>query len=765
METFDVREYCLEHKILSSYFHLSWNKTTQKKNPGGCKWSEITTDNLKKHHKNKDNGFLIVTGHKNKLIVIDTDITKAQIAGKPIPEGIIKGLGEDCSCIVKTPNGRHYYFKTDYRISKQTGSYWNGEFQEHIDILGEKSIIIAPPSHYEKDSGIICQYLFEKGNLSTIGDLPEELYKLIQPPTIEIVSHNKIPNNKQDAINNIDFILEHLSLNRWKQFNTWIAIGMALKNSGFDVEVWDKHSQIAPNYRNGSCHEYWKTFREKQDGLTIGSICYWLKEDDIDAFVCFKAIGRKKIELLAEVSQANYAYLYFICNEDKYKYTPEQGWYEIKPNNTWRCLDGKQPTDIKTSISKFFKEFIEHTITEQAIDDEELIKTLNKGIFLTSSSSWSQGCIDYLKELYTDDTFFEKVDANPNLLCFKDKVWDINICGFREIAPDDCISITTGYEAPDIATTLHPELKNFLESLFENNAKLDYLLDILSYSLFGHRFLQRLMFWKGKGGNGKSALGGLFSLTLGDYIRDFPVSNITKPDDKKDNVSPALISAKPARVLICGEPENKEKLQVSFLNKISGGDPITTRTLYSKAQITYIPQFQFIFHTNDCRLNKVDLAVKRRLDVIDFPFLFRPKDVVDSAGEDSNLRVIKEEYIELFKSPELRDSFIIFLLKRYKKNYKPTIPKSIIDDTNTFLQENNIISTFIDSNIVVTHDKNDFITSGDIYKLYLEKGGDKIRTNEFNTLMSSLGFESKRNRSLNCVGYFGLKKKESEFGE
>ena len=61
-------------------------------------------------------------------------------------------------------------------------------------------------------------------------------------------------------------------------YDTWIKIGMALKDGGFPIELWEAWSQIAGNYEPGACTERWKSFN-KNDGFTLDTLFHLAKQN------------------------------------------------------------------------------------------------------------------------------------------------------------------------------------------------------------------------------------------------------------------------------------------------------------------------------------------------------------------------------------------------------------------------------------------------------------------------------------------------------
>lgn len=58
----------------------------------------------------------------------------------------------------------------------------------------------------------------------------------------------------------------------------WISVGMALKESGYDVSVWDIWSQNDKRYHKGECEKIWKGFNGNSNPLKAGSIVQMAKD-------------------------------------------------------------------------------------------------------------------------------------------------------------------------------------------------------------------------------------------------------------------------------------------------------------------------------------------------------------------------------------------------------------------------------------------------------------------------------------------------------
>src|SRR5262249_32578084 len=83
--------------------------------------------------------------------------------------------------------------------------------------------------------------------------------------------------------------LAALSTNRRDSYDTWIAVGLALRrtlaNPRCDMfRLWHEWSAASPKYRSESaCWEKWSPFKyNRNDPLTFGSVRMWAREDSGD---------------------------------------------------------------------------------------------------------------------------------------------------------------------------------------------------------------------------------------------------------------------------------------------------------------------------------------------------------------------------------------------------------------------------------------------------------------------------------------------------
>jgi len=119
------------------------------------------------------------------------------------------------------------------------------------------------------------------------------------------------------------------------------------------------------------------------------------------------------------------------------------------------------------------------------------------------------------KRLY-NASFLEQLDANLDLLAFKDGVYDLRVGSFRKGRPDDMLSVCVPYNFPRHDPERRQGLLTFLSQIKPEDDEREYFVDQLSQCLSGRIKKQLVHILAGPiAGNGKSTLFSLISLAFG----------------------------------------------------------------------------------------------------------------------------------------------------------------------------------------------------------------------------------------------------------
>lgn len=78
---------------------------------------------------------------------------------------------------------------------------------------------------------------------------------------------------------NLDELLDYINP-ATLDYQEWLNVGMALKESGYDVSVWDNWSaQDASRYHRGECERKWASFNGTENPVTAGTLVFMAKEN------------------------------------------------------------------------------------------------------------------------------------------------------------------------------------------------------------------------------------------------------------------------------------------------------------------------------------------------------------------------------------------------------------------------------------------------------------------------------------------------------
>jgi len=289
------------------------NIIKKKSDFGKNKYKENFNDKLDFKHKNFF-CYAIRTGKINNITVIDIDTKDEEICNKVI-EHLGMGCFGDFNTVVETKNGYHIYCK--YNKLLPTGTQYKADFFNFkgIDIRNDGGIIYAPFSKYKDPDGTIKEYklygsnyelddfIDDLVNYDNLFEVPEEF--IDSPPVspvknitdykpelkLELKEEKQIKNNNKKIDENINIedikkLLNKLNIERLDSYDNWIKIGMILFNiSNGSLEylnLFDEYSKKNNKYEEGKCMEKWMSFKNDNNGLSLGTLKLWVKEDNKD---------------------------------------------------------------------------------------------------------------------------------------------------------------------------------------------------------------------------------------------------------------------------------------------------------------------------------------------------------------------------------------------------------------------------------------------------------------------------------------------------
>ena len=759
---FDTIEYCLKNKIPSFTFKMDHSKRAL------VQWGNVNVSNFKNYIDKKDNGFAIKTGDTH--IVIDFDLKNNP------PKEIYNVLHRNCSSIEKTPGGYHFWFAVDARtahFSSIAGAFWDNRKIDGIDIRAKGGICYVAPAHYTGVDGESKKYEWTHGNLSTAREITSELLEHIaceHSDSESVTTHDTSIVHTIATVDEINEIMNLLSQERVDNRDSWIKVGMALKHSGYSCDLWDEWSKRSDKYRGGECERQWRSFREKDKHIGIGTIYYYAKKDNYKEYIKLHSTKNQIKYGMMTGTHASVAEVFYRLNPGRFLYSSIEGWYMLQENNTWLFIESKDATDIPKIYNIVHKECEELLLNiSQAFtgkDDTSSVvqfKMSRKAMSNISTKNFINGVLAFLSGHYYKEGVEKLFNEKRELFAFNNCVFDTNKMEFHPIVPEDYITVTCDYDYPhSTSREVRDEEKNmvmkFLEDVFPEKDVRDYMMSALSKTLEGYNKGEWFHVLTGLGANGKSSLMDLCAKTFGSYYKTLSVSYLTKEDEGRQKPLPEVVEARWARMLCVSEPEAKDKLQVSFLKLITGGDEINCRGIFGKNIVRFVPQFKVWIQTNDMPvLSKYDQGIERRMRCIFFNTRF-----VDNPRNENHRQKNIELKNDILYNESWRNGFIDLLIDYYKKSksVKLELPNEMQTFTENYMLENNPIGSWLKKYYEITGDRSDIIQRTELYNQF--KNDTCIQKNQKDFAKELLKSNINEKKLDGRHYYYGLIRKEIE---
>ncbi|MGW0345990.1 DNA primase family protein [Streptomyces anthocyanicus] len=170
------------------------------------------------------------------------------------------------------------------------------------------------------------------------------------------------------------------------------------------------------------------------------------------------------------------------------------------------------------------------------------------------------------------------LDARPHALCTPEGVIDLRTGMLTPPAPEQHHSRATSVAARPMPT---PRWKRFLGDTFGEDAEgrqlIDFVHDLLGYSITGDVGAQIMPFLYGHGKNGKSVLLDVVVKLLGDYADAAPPGFLmTRPFEGHPT---DLAELHGRRVIVCSELRPGDRFDETRFKHLTGGDRIKARRM------------------------------------------------------------------------------------------------------------------------------------------------------------------------------------------
>lgn len=512
---------------------------------------------------------------------------------------------------------------------------------------------------------------------------------------------------------------------RYIKYNEWIQVAICLHNIHPDLlDVFlDFSAQDEQKYNEGECINYWNRLTFRNDGARLGegTLRYWSRMDNPEEYAEIEKRNIDRLILSAgSCTEHDVAAVIYAKFRDSYKCSDFRNntWYRWT-GHIWRETDSG--VDLLMKLSKevattFFSKA--RAITDE-MDNRGLLECNNRiekkdcgmceycklstqetqlrAVFKKlKTTAFKSNVMKECRELFFDEEFGKKLDANKDLIAFNNGVFDISRMEIRNGKPEDCISFSTGIdydedkEYYDYQTW--PQIEKFIQEVLPDREVREYFIKHLATNLIGGNTAQKFHILTGSGSNGKSMLMNLTSTALGDYACTVPISLFTQARNKSAAAAPEVIRLKGRRFVTMQEPDESIALNTGLMKEITSGEKMYARDLF-KSGSEFEVQAKFHLACNEKpKINTTDGGTWRRLVVIAFISKF----VSNPSGPNEFL--VDESLQFAVKSADWAKPFLAYLvhiLKQGRGLHKLQCPSKVLEYTSEYRNETDGIAKFM----------------------------------------------------------------------
>jgi P4 family phage/plasmid primase-like protien len=525
-------------------------------------------------------------------------------------------------------------------------------------------------------------------------------------------------------------------------YSKWVRVGMALYNTDERLFIyWLVFSSQASTFSYsdvGSLFEKWSSnfTAYNKGGLSSRSIVYWCRSD---ALAKYKEIRRNSTDYKLEQTLGSYEDVdedakidrkgttdydiatilhhmfgdvykcVSITNNIWYKYE-EPRWIKIDAGTTLRKAISNELRQLYAAKANKYLEIRNNLSAENndAYKIKKIQKFTEKLLSVCArlgSTNDKKNIMVEAKELFYDDKFMEKLDANPYLLCFNNGVVDFKEKVFRRAYPEDYLTKCTNIDYVPIDAIAHKpvieEIRDFMRKLFPEKDIHDYMWEHLASTLIGVLPNQTWNMYIGDGQNGKSMLVEIMEHVLGEYKGSVASNLITDRRTKIGGACPEIIGLKGLRYAVMQETQKGDRVNEGVMKQLTSGmDTIEARGLYMANVEVFYPQFKMVLCSNylmDIKSN--DHGTWRRIRVVPFKSLFTENPVEGDTEKpyqfkiDLSLRERCKGWAEVFAA--------LFVDIAYETQGYVKDCDAVLAASNAYRESQDYIAEFVGDNITI----------------------------------------------------------------
>jgi putative DNA primase/helicase len=414
----------------------------------------------------------------------------------------------------------------------------------------------------------------------------------------------------------------------------------------------------------------------------------------------------------------------------------------------WMVYDGKRwARDDRSQVMEFAKETVRQMYREAADQPDwsrGLSEWAQRSEALTRLSSML--VLAQSEEGIAAET--RDFDTNPWLLNVANGTLDLQT---GELCPHAAEDLITHLAPVDYQPERRSERwETFLAEVFADDADLvRFMQRAIGYSLTGETSEPAFFVAYGTGRNGKSTLMNTVRYVMGDYMQDAPEYTFVKKE-RSGGIPNDVAALAGARLVTVSETDSDQKLNMSLIKRVTGGDPITARFL-QKEFFTFAPEFKAWMATNHKPVVEENTpAIWKRIYLIPFEQSFEGR---EDFGLGDKLKAEAEAILVWAVEGALA-----------WQQHGLAAPEKVIAATQAYREEQDIMAEFFAEKCETSPDKQ--AQARALYQAYTDWFsrdcglGRQLGEREFSGAMAQRGFQKRKSNGK--MVYQGIAVKEPE---
>jgi len=702
----------------------------------------------------------ILTGKPSNLTVVDIDRMSSH-------RKLVEAIPELASVrTVKTRKGFHLFFTYDPRLKSTTDCFTLPD----IDIRSDGGCVLAPPTTYVYE-GMVCGYEDMGG---VMGPIPEALYEFMRPSAfkdddpVAVAAYSAMfhgssvetmdEEEKKATVEQVRHLLSLLSPERARPYGTWSEVGMAVHHEiqmeGLEPFL-EFSSKAASAYDRVGCISFYRKLRPRAGRrLTMGSLCYWAKQDNPVEY----AVYRTKYPIMPVdedvVSESETAPM------EKGTLASPRGPRTVA--NDWEAgllIYGELSKVLMySSGSLYFKRDHLWIQNEGEIRSAIRLHTMKAGLYKMNSK---KECVEYSQQYKNACCIVQCVvdqaiahqdsgwaatlyTSSYGYVLFTNGYWDFKGCRFVAMESsefDDSIcfleQIPFDYKeemGAQNAARVHHTL--FLEPFGARVA--EYFIRQLARGLAGDA-IKRFLVGIGPSNTGKSILTGALRSACGSYFGDWTGANLVDRHTSQDGGQQMrwLMLLRTKRIVVSNEIKTRQSLDSNTMKLMSSGgdDGVAGREHGGNEQQGVTMRLLPILLAQDLpKILPIDDALSNRLRAIPYSKVYvdEPSNALELKKDPGLVGDIKTEAFRMGLLQVLFDAYTQFHRGGQIDEDIDEIREAVTDVIGTEL---NIIDSF-KLHFEITNDPEHYVLSS-VMKSWLIDG-------KYGVTDTKLGMELKR---------------------